>query len=132
MKYCKSKEWILTIDELEVHIIEKMHIKNINLNVKPNGDIVMSAPFGYPQESLRNFIKEKKSWIKRTQEKYLKSPLVNIEHISDTELNEMRVLVGSFTPALVEKWEQILGVKVQTLVYRKMTSRWGSCQPATG
>ena len=38
----------------------------------------------------------------------------------------------AFTPALVEKWEPILGVKVQTLAYRKMKSRWGSCQPATG
>ena len=38
----------------------------------------------------------------------------------------------AFAPVLVAKWESVLGVKAGTLVFRNMTSRWGSCQPATG
>ena len=35
-------------------------------------------------------------------------------------------------PPLVAAWEPIMGVKAGRLAYRNMTSRWGSCQPATG
>ena len=45
---------------------------------------------------------------------------------------QWRAVVEACTPVLVERWEQIMGVKAQKLVYRNMTSRWGSCQPATG
>ena len=43
-----------------------------------------------------------------------------------------RAVVEACVPALVEAWEPIMGVKAGKLAYRNMTSRWGSCQPATG
>ena len=48
------------------------------------------------------------------------------------EVREWRNVVEAFVPALVEQWEPILGVKAGQLAYRKMKSRWGSCQPSTG
>ena len=47
-------------------------------------------------------------------------------------MREWRKVVEAFVPALVEQWEPILGVKAGQLAYRKMKSRWGSCQPSTG
>ncbi|MCZ6788649.1 MAG: SprT family zinc-dependent metalloprotease [Chloroflexi bacterium] len=32
-------------------------------------------------------------------------------------------------PALIQKWEAIMGVKVEILLFRKMKSRWGTCNP---
>ena len=49
-----------------------------------------------------------------------------------SEVREWRKVVEAFVPALVERWEPILGVKAGQLAYRKMKSRWGSCQPSTG
>lgn len=34
--------------------------------------------------------------------------------------------------ALVRRWEPVLGVRVARISVRRMTSRWGSCTPATG
>ena len=48
------------------------------------------------------------------------------------EVAAWRAVVEACVPALVEAWEPIMGVKAGKLVYRNMTSRWGSCQPATG
>ena len=44
----------------------------------------------------------------------------------------VELVVEACVPALVEAWEPIMGVKAGKLVYRNMTSRCGSCQPATG
>ncbi len=35
-------------------------------------------------------------------------------------------------PELIEKWEAIVGVKVATLFFRKMKSRWGTCNHSAG
>jgi len=48
------------------------------------------------------------------------------------EVAQWRAIVEAATPVLVKHWEPLLGVHVQKLAYRNMTSRWGSCQPATG
>lgn len=132
VKQVKNSETKIVLDGLEVCVVKKKRIRNINLNVKPNGDIIISAPYGCSLDFIKVFIREKKSWIKKTRERYQNSPLMRIENASEDELKEFRDVVAACTPVLVEKWEQILGVKVEKLVYRKMKSRWGSCQPATG
>jgi predicted metal-dependent hydrolase len=38
-----------------------------------------------------------------------------------------RRLVSETAPGLIEKWEQVIGVKVTKCFYRKMKSHWGSC-----
>ena len=48
------------------------------------------------------------------------------------EVAAWRETVSVCVPALVAAWEPIMGVKAGKLAYRNMTSRWGSCQPATG
>ena len=35
-------------------------------------------------------------------------------------------------PALIEKWEAIIEVKVANLFVRRMKSRWGTCNPSAG
>jgi predicted metal-dependent hydrolase len=34
-------------------------------------------------------------------------------------------------PALIEKWEPLMGVKVERFFVQKMKTKWGSCSPAT-
>jgi predicted metal-dependent hydrolase len=38
-----------------------------------------------------------------------------------------RRIVSETAPALIQKWEPAIGVKVTKCFYRKMKSRWGSC-----
>jgi predicted metal-dependent hydrolase len=46
--------------------------------------------------------------------------------------NLYRAEIESAVPALHDRWAAITGRAASTFRYRRMTSRWGSCQPATG
>ena len=123
---------LIFVDDLEVWVIEKKRNKRANLHVQPDGRIEVSVPYAYPDELVEDFVREKHDWIVKHQRAYENSPRGRAATASAAEVREWRKVVEAFTPALVEKWEPILGVKAGTLAYRKMKSRWGSCQPATG
>mgnify|MGYP002627228461 CR=1 FL=1 len=123
---------LIFVDDLEVWVIEKKRNKRAHLRVQPDGRVEMSVPYAYPDSLVRDFVREKHDWIVSAQHRYEESPMGRAATASPQEVGEWRKVVQAFTPALVEKWEPILGVKAGKLDYRKMKSRWGSCQPSTG
>jgi hypothetical protein len=114
-------------------LLVRKNIKRVNLRVKaPDGQVVVSAPFSTPLGFIEAFVAEKRAWIQNQQAVLAQTPLAQAAHASKEEQDAWRAVVEACVPALVEAWEPILGVKAGKLVYRNMTSRWGSCQPATG
>lgn len=124
-------EELVFIDELEVWVLRK-RIKNINLRVRPNGRIEVSAPWGIDSEFVRRFVREKADWIRKQQERISRTPMSRAAQASSDEVAQWKRVIQAFVPPLVAKWEPIIGVKAGKLAYRNMSSRWGSCQPATG
>ena len=123
---------LIFVDDLEVWVIEKKRNRNARLRVQPDGRVECSVPPRYPDELVADFVREKHDWIVKSQRQYEQSPMGRAATASPQEVREWREVVEAFVPALVEKWEPILGVKAGQLAYRKMKSRWGSCQPTTG
>ncbi len=123
---------LIFVDDLEVWVIEKKRMRNVRLHVQPDGRIEVSTPIAYPDELVEDFVREKHDWILRMQRDLLDSPMSRAALASPEELKEWRKVVQAFVPALVEKWAPILGVQPGRIDYRKMKSRWGSCQPSTG
>ena len=123
---------LIFVDDLEVWVVEKKRNKRANLRVQPDGRVEMSVPHAYPDDLVRDFVREKHDWIVQMQRKQEGSPMGRAATASPQEVREWRAVVEAFAPAYVEKWEPVLGVKAGKLDYRKMKSRWGSCQPATG
>ena len=123
---------LIFVDDLEVWVIEKRRLKNVNLRVQPDGRVEVSVPHAYPDSLVADLVRERHDWIVKAQGRYEDSPMGRAATATQQEVREWRKVVEAFTPLLVEKWEPILGVKVGSLAYRKMKSRWGSCQPSTG
>lgn len=133
-KLSKKQERAITnesVDGIEF-VLERKRVKNLNVRVRPDGKVYVSAPKRMSVAKIKEFVSSKSSWISHIREEYSKSPAYEAEYATDEEKQQWRETVSAFAPILVEKWEDILKVKSNKLVYRNMKSRWGSCQPSTG
>lgn len=124
--------YLMFVDDLEVWVIRK-NVKNITVHVtSPDGRIEVSAPPRVPDSEIEDLVMRKRNWIVRNRDIILASPMSRAEYASKEEIEQWRTIVKALVPPLVAKWEPIMGVKVGSLAYRNMKSRWGSCQPSTG
>jgi len=124
---------LIFVDDLEVWVIEKKRLKNMNMRIRPpHGRIEVSVPYGTPDSIAEDFVRSRRDWIEKAQTQVLDSPMSQAEEATPAEVRQWRKVVEAFVPALVEQWEPILGVRAGKLAYRNMKSRWGSCQPSTG
>ncbi len=119
------------VDGIEFYLYRK-RVKNLNIRVRSNGEVCVSAPLCMSLNSIEKFVASKSAWIARVKKEYESSPAYQAERASDEEKKQWKEVLSAVAPPLVEEWEAILGVNVKKLVYRNMKSRWGSCQPDTG
>lgn len=132
MARAASSPQLVFIDGLEVWVTRK-NVKNLSMRVSPpDGRIEVNLPLRATERLLHDFVVEHKGWIEKKQRAMASSPMAQADNASKQEIEEWRTLVKAFVPHLVAKWEPVLGVRVNTLAYRNMKSRWGSCQPSTG
>ena len=123
---------LIFIDDVEVWLTRKA-IKNMHLRVKPpDGRIEVSASLRLPLATIKGFVREKRAWIERQQQAIAASPRAEAAAATPEEVAAWKAVVAACVPPLIAAWEPIMGVKAGRLAYRNMTSRWGSCQPATG
>lgn len=123
---------IVVVDGIEAHIVRK-RVKNVNLRIARDGShIDVSAPSWVSDSEVEAFIRSKSAWIASHMAQAAQTPMARAAQATPEEVAAWRETVSACVPALVAAWEPIMGVKAGKLAYRNMTSRWGSCQPATG
>lgn len=128
----KSTAQLIFIDEFEVWVTRK-RVKNLSLRVSPpDGRIEVNMPLRASERDVEKLVLDHASWIRKKQAEMASSPMAQASTASARESRMWRKVVEAFVPELVAKWEPVLGVRVNKLAYRNMTSRWGSCQPSTG
>lgn len=122
----------LMVDGLPVHVLHK-HIKSMNLRVKPpDGHVEVSVPLRTSDRAITAFVRSRRSWIAAKQAQVAESTMAQAAAATPEQVKEWRAAVEAAAPTYVAYWEQRIGVRAGSLAYRNMTSRWGSCQPATG
>lgn len=114
--------------------VERRKVKNVTVRVREDGRVTVSAPSWVSEGEIASMLESRSQWISERREKLARSPHGAVARASDEERAEWKALVQACVPVLVEHWAPIMGVqgRVKRLVYRDMTSRWGSCQPSTG
>lgn len=128
----KEQRVTITVSDVEVEVIYKQ-VKNIRIKVAaPSGSVSVSAPFGTPLATIEELLSSRIDWIKRKQYAVTHSTMSEADRATPDDCQQWKEIVSACVPPLVKAWEPILGVKVKTIAYRNMKSRWGSCQPSTG
>ncbi|GAA0721256.1 DUF45 domain-containing protein [Clostridium malenominatum] len=130
------------------YILIRKKVKNINLRIKRDGSVVVSANPKVPLEYINSFVESKEGWIIKHRER-----IKEIENRRKVQEDEIRILGHTYNlrdlnleEGDLEKYirelakkefnmsiERILPllkdykIKKPSLKIRKMKTRWGSC-----
>jgi predicted metal-dependent hydrolase len=107
------------------YTITRKRIKNLRITVRaPHGEVVVSAPRHVPVSTISAFVADKAAWIAKHQERLAGQPQ---PLQAGPEAEELRRLLKTSVPPLVDYWAQIMGVPMPQIAIRRMTTRWGTC-----
>lgn len=129
--------------------LERKKIKNINLRVKPDGSVHVSAPRRVPEGMIESFLFSKADFIleavERAEKRRIKvtpgKMLVLGRELPDdfgSEKQREKWLKEQCVEAVSHAFARLYpifekrGVALPEIKFRKMKSRWGSCQPTRG
>ena len=113
---------ILLNNRLVKYSMQYKDVKNINLRIKPDGSIHVSANRLIPQRVIDEFILSRSDFILNALEKY-KNITPPKQYFSDDEIPA--VILGFCEKAY--PYFEARGVKYPEIKFRAMVSRWGSC-----
>ena len=120
----------IMINDKEVYYnFEHKKVKNINLRIKSDGTINVSANKFVSQRVVENFIISKSDFILNALNRYENMQKTqNTRCFEDDELKECILnLCKQVYPYFENK-----GVKYPEIKFKKMVSRWGSCHTLKG
>lgn len=104
-------------------------VKNINLRIKPDGSINVSANKRVPLKAIDEFIISKADFILRALEKYRNMPITEQkQYFTEDEVKELILNLCE----QVYPYYQAKRIKYPEIKFRKMVSRWGSCHSQRG
>lgn len=111
-------------------------VKNLYLRVKPpDGRIEITAPLRMPDHVILEFVDSRESWIRKTRNR-LSAAMSSVPPEGRPEWDEAAVdraksSINARLPELLQWWVPVVGREPSSISLRLMTSRWGSCTPAT-
>lgn len=106
------------------YTLMKKNVKNMNLRVDADGEIILSIPLHCAAQTADDFIRRKSQWILEHRTRRAERPMVELL----PELNREMCY-----DLLVESVERVYplvanyGVKKPAVKIRKMRSQWGNC-----
>jgi predicted metal-dependent hydrolase len=117
--------------------VKRGAVKNLYLRVKPpDGHIEVTAPQRVSDGMILDFVTSKGSWISHARSRLSASISAGSQggsptSWSDEDLALARQSMQRQLSALLDHWVPVVGRAPSAISLRLMTSRWGSCTPAT-
>lgn len=109
--------------------LQYKNVKNINMRIKPDGTIHVSANKRVPQKIIESFVLSKAEFILKALAKY-ENTLTQPQKQHFVE-DEIRDVIISLCEKVYPHFEK-RGVEYPQIKFRRMVSRWGSCHPTKG
>ena len=108
----------------KIKLVRRPHMKNIRVRIsRPEGEIVVSCPYGVPNSQWQWALEGVWPKILQARQQYLagqqKQPKYNLDLVAEVQ-------------KILPRCQEITGVQASSIHFRRMYSRWGSCNTRTG
>ena len=104
-------------------------VKNINVRIKSDGSVNVSANRRIKIETVEEFLLSKSAFILNAVDKYKNAEKTElIKYYTEEELKD---LVYSMCESVYPYYKKF-GISYPTIKFRKMVSMWGNCRPQKG
>lgn len=104
--------------------------KTIGLEISPDLQITVRAPYHLSDVRIREFVESKQTWILKhlaiMQDRQAHDP-IPAGVISDKELRHMTKEARIIIPERVKYFAKIIGITYGQITIRHQKTRWGSC-----
>lgn len=118
------------MNNLPDYRIIKTRRKTIGLEISPDLQITVRAPYHLSDVRIREFVESKQTWILKhlaiMQDRQAHDP-IPAGVISDKELRHMTEEARIIIPERVKYFAKIIGVTYGRITIRHQKTRWGSC-----
>lgn len=108
--------------------LSRKRVKNINLRVRADGSVAVSAPLRCSQEQIRAFITSKEKWILAAQARAFAKPQDIV--VCKITPQEALSLFTTVSDKIFPLFAGMLGGEKPILKVRDMKTRWGVCKPS--
>jgi predicted metal-dependent hydrolase len=110
--------------------VTRKAIRNMYLRVNTHtGAVEVHAPRYVSNGQIAELVRSHTAWIERRRQELRETPVLEW---TDELKNKARSNLEAQIPDLLNKWTPMVGREPTQITFRAMTSRWGSCTPATG
>ena len=118
---------------MEVEVVYSNR-KSIAIQIKPNGTVVLRAPYGVPKKEINRILEEKRSWIEEHLQEVVKHREQQraVPELSKEEIDELADNALKYIPERVKYFAPIVGVNYSRITIRNQKTRWGSCSTKGG
>ena len=108
--------------------------KSDAIQIKPDGTVVLRAPYGVPKRELNRILEEKSAWIEAHLQEITerKAEQKDIPKFSMQEIKELADKALVYIPERVKYYAPIVGVNYTRITIRNQKTRWGSCSSKGG
>ena len=104
-------------------------VKNINLRIKHDGKIFVSANKSVPGEYIEEFLLRKKEFILNVLDKY--ENMIKLPKIQYFDERELISYITEFSKEIYPYYKE-KGIEYPKIKFRKMVSCWGICRSLKG
>ena len=109
--------------------LTRRRVKNINLRIRPNGTVAVSAPLHTPLAVVDDFVAGRAGWIEKAKAETLR----RAQQAAQQPLPDAAEALAAFeqmSELVFPLFAGVLGGQKPVLKVRSMKSRWGVCRPA--
>ena len=114
--------------EIQVDILRSGR-RTVGLEIRPDGSVLVRAPYAMSQARIRAFLDGKRDWILRHRAQALarQEARRDIEPLTEEELAALAAGARQDMQERVRRFAPIVGVTYGRITIRRQRTRWGSC-----